>query len=55
MAEFSIFGHVKASKVKFAEFCEWAAVHPSIDPRGQVDPNDHKYRVVINQLLQDVP
>ena len=54
MAEFGIFGPGEAAKVKFAEFCEWAAGHPSMAPRGQVNYNDQTYRVAMNQLLQDV-
>ena len=40
MAEFGLVGPVEAGIVKFAEFCEWAAGHPSIAPRGQVNYND---------------
>ena len=53
MAECGIFGPEEAGKVKFAEFCEWAAGHPSMAPRGQVNYNDQTYRVAMNQLLQD--
>ena len=54
MAEFGIFGPGEAGKVKFAEFCEWAAGHPSMARGDQVNYNDHTYRVAMNQLLQDV-
>ena len=54
MAEFGIYAPVEAGKVNFAEFCEWAARHPSMAPRGQVNYNDQTYGVAMNQLLQDV-
>ena len=54
MAEFGIFGPVEARKVKFAEFCEWAAGDHSMAHRGQVNYSDQTYRVAMNQVLQDV-
>ena len=54
MAEFGLFGYGEAGTVKFAEFCEWAAGHPSIAPTGHVNYNDKTYRVAMNQLLQNV-
>ena len=46
MAEFRIFGPVEAGKVKFAEFREWAAGHPSMAARGQVNYNEDRKSVV---------
>ena len=48
------FGPVEADEVKFAEFREWAAGHPSMAHSGQVPYNYHTYTIVMNQLLQDV-
>jgi len=54
MAEFGSFGPGESGGVKFAELCEWAAGHPAMAPKGQVNYHDPEYRDAMNQLLQDV-
>jgi len=54
MAKFAIFGPGESGRVKFAELYEWAAGHPAMALKGQVNYHDPEYRDTMNQLLQDV-
>jgi len=43
MAKFRIFSPGESGRVKFAELCEWAAGHPTMASKGQVNYHNPEY------------